>query len=395
MTEFGSLADVGRWIAGATDESKTVIDDGEGSWMEGRVRAADVADMVLDRIVEAGDTGITIPELVNQTGLPYRVLHNVTWTLEGSPEPSPSSPNYGIPRYPDQIRARRLNTGDRTVRYAATSHESRAAASSQRNEPDATEDPDGRFLVNAAGDIYARELPDGSSEVVDPDEWGWAGPDHRVPAEHRYTIDELAALPGITVSVTADKSFVPGPKQRSGRWMEWPNGAAPPAHYSAKRGAGGYFSRFSDVLGYVAASLPRNPESSPYRVHDFVQGHRLEIHYKPPPVGPGGPGLVYVLDDSHALKFGHTTRAPAIRVNDLQTGNPRPLRTMATIAPASPSVESHLHRKLDAWLVRGEWYAREPILAAVHDAGGWAPYLQDLLPPGAWEISIHPRAEET
>lgn len=362
--------------------------------MVGRVRAADVADMVLDHIVGAGDTGITISELVQRTGLPYRVLHNVTWTLEGSPDPSTRSPHYGTPRHPDQVRARRLNTSDRFVRYVATDPATSAAAA-RLGESTTSENLEAKFLVNAAGDIYAREIPGRSPEVVDPDDWGWAGPRHRVPAEGRYTIDELAALPGVTVTVIADRSFVPGPKRRNGHWMEWPHGSAPPAHYSAKRGAGGYFSRLSEVLGYVAASLPQNPESSPYLVHDFVLGRRIEVRYEPPEVGPGGEGVVYVIDDGYAFKFGHTTRAPAIRVNNLQTGNPRPLHTVATIAPASPSVEYHLHRKLDAWLVRGEWYEREPILAAVADAGGWTRYLDNLLPPGAWEICAYPIAHET
>jgi hypothetical protein len=74
--------------------------------------------------------------------------------------------------------------------------------------------------------------------------------------------------------------------------MAWPDGAAPPAHYEARRGAGGYYCRLSEVLGYVASSLPRNPASSPYVVHDFVQGRRIEVRYQPPAVGPGGDGIV-------------------------------------------------------------------------------------------------------
>lgn len=218
---------------------------------------------------------------------------------------------------------------------------------------------------------------------------GWSSTTHRMPPEGRYTIDELAALPGFSVTITATRAFVPGPKRRGTTWMHWPDGAAPPAYYQAARGASGYYSRLSEVLGYVADSLPRNPNSSPYVVHDFVGGRRIEVRYTPPAVGPGGDGLVYVLDDGVAFKFGHTTRPPALRINNLQTGNPRLIRTVATIAPASSDVEAHLHRKLEAWFIRGEWYERDPILAAVGVAGGWIPYLHSLLPAGAWDMTTH------
>ena len=86
--------------------------------MDDIVRAADVADTVLRHIVRVGENGIT-PDLVNLTWLRYRVLHNVAWTLEGSPEPSRRSPNYGVPKHPDRIRARRLKASDGSVRYVA------------------------------------------------------------------------------------------------------------------------------------------------------------------------------------------------------------------------------------------------------------------------------------
>jgi hypothetical protein len=376
--------------------------------MDRRVQAEDVADMVLGHIARAGEEGVTLAELVGLTGLEYRVLHNVTWVLEGSPEPSPGSPNYGVPRHPDRIRARRLKSSGRTVRYTALTAPADEpepdagalvadAVPPQRVPgeldgqvvPDSPKPGSGRFLVNAAGDIYGRQLDDSSQEEIDPDSWGWASLTHRTAPEDRYTIDELAALPGIAVTISATPSFEPGPRRRGTRWMAWPPGSAPPAHYEAKRGAGGYYSRLSELLGYVATSLPANPFSSPYVVHDFVQGRRLEIAYTTPTVGPGGHGIVYVIDDGYALKFGHTTKAPAIRVNNLQTGNPRPLRAIATIAPASAEVEAHLHRRLAAWHVRGEWYAREPLLAAADNAGGWQHYLRSLLPTGTWDIATH------
>lgn len=87
--------------------------------MDDIVRAADVADTVSRHIVRAGENGITIPDLVNLTGLRYRVLDNVAWTLEGSREPSRRPPNYGVPKHPDRIRARRQKASDGSVRYVA------------------------------------------------------------------------------------------------------------------------------------------------------------------------------------------------------------------------------------------------------------------------------------
>src|SRR5262249_24232552 len=152
-----------------------------------------------------------------------------------------------------------------------------------------------------------RRYPDGSVEQVDPDDWGWAAATHQVAEANRATIDQLQALPGFEVTVRETTAFVPGPKRRGTKWMAWPAGAAPPAYYESSRGAGGYYSRRGEVLGYVASSLPQNPDSSPYTIYDFVKGEAIEVAYTVPDVGPGGEGVVYVLDDGFALKVGHTT----------------------------------------------------------------------------------------
>jgi hypothetical protein len=47
-----------------------------------KVRASDVQDTVFKAIQEAGREGITLKALEDQTGIRYRVLHNVTWHLE-------------------------------------------------------------------------------------------------------------------------------------------------------------------------------------------------------------------------------------------------------------------------------------------------------------------------
>jgi hypothetical protein len=43
-----------------------------------KVRASDVQDTVLKVIQESGSEGITLKALEDQTGIRYRVLHNVT-----------------------------------------------------------------------------------------------------------------------------------------------------------------------------------------------------------------------------------------------------------------------------------------------------------------------------
>lgn len=205
------------------------------------------------------------------------------------------------------------------------------------------------YRVDAAGDVYARDRDGGvRSDEVDPDAWGWGSPAHRIPAEQRATLDELAALPGFTVEVVPIPRVVPGPRPDRSTWPHWTDGAAPPASYESAGGANGHFSRLSEALGYVAGSLPANPASSPYVVHDLVGGRRIEVGYTPPPVGPGGEGVVYVVDDGVAIKVGHTVGPPAVRIKGLQTGNPRLIVTLATIAAASPAVEAHLHRRLGA-----------------------------------------------
>lgn len=41
---------------------------------------------VLDTLTKAGKDGLTLGELSEKTGIPYRAVHNITWRLEGSPK---------------------------------------------------------------------------------------------------------------------------------------------------------------------------------------------------------------------------------------------------------------------------------------------------------------------
>jgi hypothetical protein len=64
---------------------------------------------VLDIVGKAGPEGITLKELEAKSGLRYRVVHNITWRLEGSPKE-------GKRAHLDEWKLIRVNT-DSKVRY--------------------------------------------------------------------------------------------------------------------------------------------------------------------------------------------------------------------------------------------------------------------------------------
>lgn len=249
-----------------------------------------------------------------------------------------------------------------------------------------------QYLVNDAGDIYAVKSAAGVEDPIEPEVWLWVTRDNAVAAELRRSVEQLRGLPGFSLSIATGPAFVPGPRKRSAPWMAWPEGTAPPAAIESKGGVGGtlaYFNRLSDALGRVALRLPVHPERSPFLVHDFIQGRVISVTYTPPPVGPGGEGVVYVVDDGYAIKIGHTYGPPAARIAGLQTGNPRVIHAIATIAAASPAVEGHLHAALAGLALRGEWFKRTELLDRVRAAGGWDAFLRAVLPTGEWGITQH------
>jgi hypothetical protein len=99
---------------------------------------------------------------------------------------------------------------------------------------------------------------------------------------------------------------------------------------------------------------------------------------------------VYVLDDGDAFKIGHTNGYVAKRVKDLQTGNPRLIRTVAQVRSASEDVEAHLQTAFGEWNRQGEWFERAPLKELAAASGGWEELLRQRLPPPPdhWDIII-------
>lgn len=65
--------------------------------------------VVLQAIEDAGEAGASLKTLAASTGYRYRVLSNLTWKLEGSPEPSPAkTETYGTPRKPEERLVERV-----------------------------------------------------------------------------------------------------------------------------------------------------------------------------------------------------------------------------------------------------------------------------------------------
>jgi hypothetical protein len=73
----------------------------------------------------------------------------------------------------------------------------------------------------------------------------------------------------------------------------------------------------------------------------------------------------YALTDGLAIKVGKSTHDPAHRMNDLATGNPRPL---TLIGKTGHLTEKQAHRRLGRWRIGNtEWFE----LMAVRMLGDW------------------------
>jgi len=93
----------------------------------------------------------------------------------------------------------------------------------------------------------------------------------------------------------------------------------------------------------------------------------VEYDYTPVKKKPGGKkktkkaitGYIYFLKEEGTdyYKCGKTTRSPAARVEDLATGNPRPLILLTFIRSSNiRSVEQFCHYGLKRYHYRNEWY---------------------------------------
>lgn len=80
-----------------------------------RLRAEDYTEAAYQLIVDAGDAGILMSDITEALGIPHRTTSNVTWHLEGQPEPHASSEDFGKLRSPEKRRVHRM-PGSR-VRY--------------------------------------------------------------------------------------------------------------------------------------------------------------------------------------------------------------------------------------------------------------------------------------
>jgi hypothetical protein len=86
---------------------------------EAKTRTTVRAEVHFPAVLEAlkgKKDGMTLQEMVAATKVDYRILHNVTWRLEGSPEVRDKT-KIGELRKPDEKRIQRVGEG-RTVRYA-------------------------------------------------------------------------------------------------------------------------------------------------------------------------------------------------------------------------------------------------------------------------------------
>lgn len=75
-------------------------------------------DKVLKAVKAAGGAGISLKLLSEKTGLRARVVHNVTWRMEGSPEIHDNAKTkLGVPRKPMERSIHRKSGTGRSVVY--------------------------------------------------------------------------------------------------------------------------------------------------------------------------------------------------------------------------------------------------------------------------------------
>ncbi len=155
----------------------------------------------------------------------------------------------------------------------------------------------------------------------------------------------------------------------------------------------GYFSRLSEAAGHVGLTLAnraRGQRVPVMTIWDFVGGRRFDVTYRRPADSAPGKGTVYILDDGIAFKVGYTSGTVAVRIQGMQTGNPRRIMTVAEIANATEDTEAALHVALNDWNVSGEWFDRGPVVAQITAAGSVKDWLATLPGVNPRHVTIHP-----
>lgn len=250
-----------------------------------------------------------------------------------------------------------------------------------------------RYITDEQGDIVAVER-DGEVHAFDPSVWGWDPASLKpVAAEISRPVSALRYLPNVAVIEGPGSRFVPGPRNnRKLTWGSFVDGAAPPAAVRSDNGHGtlAYMGRLSEAVGYVATNLGRTGGlTSPVLISDHVGGRLIRVSYDPPLIR-AGEGIVYVIEDGHAIKVGYTAGQLLTHMAGLQTGNPRLLRPIAEIRHATDTLEARLHRGLTPWRLIGEWFAREPLIEAANQAGGFDLWLRKLAARDHLDLVVHP-----
>ena len=125
-------------------------------------------------------------------------------------------------------------------------------------------------------------------------------------------------------------------------------------------------------------------------IWDFVGARQFDVTYRRPSKPAAGTGTVYILDDGVAFKVGYTGGTVAVRVQGLQTGNPRRIMTVAEIANATEDTEAALHAALNDWNVSGEWFDRGPVVDQITAAGSVKDWLATLPGVNPRHVTVHP-----
>lgn len=122
----------------------------------------------------------------------------------------------------------------------------------------------------------------------------------------------------------------------------------------------------SDPLAWPAEVLAALRGEGLVRAYDGTGRVQVAHHFlAEDPPHERGRSSVYIVEagPSGPCKVGYSERV-RLRIEDLQVGNPQPLRLLGTL-PGGIEVESALHAHLRSEWLHGEWFLRGPRLRAL------------------------------